>query len=99
MSFLGRAGKWLQAVASRRRLEREMREEFEVHLAQATERFMARGMTEPEARQAAQREFGHIGSIEQSGREARGAQWITGVGEDLRHAMRYFARTPLSSVT
>ena len=99
MSVLGRARKWLQAAASRRRLEREMREEIDAHLAQATERFTARGMAEPDARRAARREFGHLGSIEQSGREARGAQWITGVGEDLRHAIRYFARTPLASVT
>ena len=99
MSLIGRGRQWLHAAWSRRRLEREMREEFEAHLAQATARFMSRGMTEPEARQAARREFGHLGTIEQSGREARGAQWIAGVGEDLRHAMRYFARTPLSSVT
>src|SRR5687767_5445932 len=99
MSFLGRAGKWLQAATSRQRLDREMREELDAHLAQATSRFLARGMSEREARQAARREFGHFGSIEQSGREARGAQWITGVGDDLRHASRYFARTPLSSIT
>ena len=99
MSLIGRGRKWLHAAGSRRRLEREMSEEFEAHLAQATTRFMARGMTEPEARQAAQREFGHLGTIEQSAREARGAQWITSVGEDLRHAMRYFARTPLVSIT
>jgi len=99
MSSVGRARKWLQAAASRRRLEREMREEMDAHLAQATARFMARGLTAAEARQAAQREFGHLGSIEQSGREARGAEWITGVSEDLRHASRYFARTPLASIT
>jgi predicted permease len=90
---------WLRAAASRRRLEREMRDEMDEHLTQATARFMARGMTEADARQAAQREFGHLGSIEQSGREARGAQWIADLGEDLRYAMRYFARTPLSSIT
>ena len=99
MSLIGRAAKWLRAVASRSRLEREMRDEMDAHLAQATERFKARGMSALDARQAAQREFGHLGSMEQSGREARGAQWITGLGEDLRHAMRYFARTPLSAMT
>jgi predicted permease len=99
MSIIGRARMWMRAAASRRRLEGEMHEEMNAHLAQAAERFMARGMSESEARQAAQREFGHLGSIEQSAREARGAQWITSVGEDLRHAMRYFARTPLASIT
>ncbi|HEX6314467.1 MAG TPA: ABC transporter permease [Gemmatimonadaceae bacterium] len=99
MSILGRARHWLRAIASRSRLEREMREEMEAHLTQATARFMARGMPEAEARDAARREFGHLGSMEQSGREARGAHWITGIGEDLRHAMRYFARTPLAAVT
>ena len=99
MSVLGRARKSLQAVVARRRLEREMREELDAHLTQATARFLARGMTESDARQAAHREFGHRGSIEQSGREARGTQWLTDLGEDLRHASRYFARTPLASIT
>jgi putative ABC transport system permease protein len=99
VSFLGRARMWLRAAASRSRLDREMREEMSSHLTQATERFMARGMLEAEARQAAQREFGHIGTVTESGREARGGQWITSVAEDLRHAMRYFARSPLASIT
>jgi macrolide transport system ATP-binding/permease protein len=99
MSFLGRARMWLRAAASRSRLDREMREEMSAHLTQATERFKGRGMTEQDARQAALKEFGHRGSMEQTARDARGAQWIGGVREDLRHAMRYFARTPLSSVT
>src|SRR5262245_45249080 len=99
MSLFGRARMWLRAAASRRRMEREMHDEMDAHIAQATERFKARGMSEIDARHAAQREFGHLGSIEQSAREARGAQWITSIGEDLRYAMRYFRRTPLSSVT
>jgi len=99
MSFVGRARKWLRAAASRSRLEREMRDEMDAHLMQAAERFKARGMSDADARQAALREFGHLGSIEQSAREARGAQWITSLSEDLRHAMRYFARTPLASIT
>jgi hypothetical protein len=99
MSFIGRARMWLRAAASRRRLEREMHDEMSAHLAQATARFKARGMQDAEAQQAARREFGHLGSIEQSAREARGAKWITDLGEDLRHALRYFRRTPLSSIT
>ena len=44
---------WLRATTSRRRLEREMREEMTAHLAQATERFKARGMSDDQARIAA----------------------------------------------
>jgi predicted permease len=99
MSFMGRARMWFRTAAWRSRLDREMRDEMAAHLEQASERFKARGMSEAEALQAARREFGHLGSTEQSGRDARGAQWITGAREDVRHAMRYFARTPLASFT
>jgi len=81
MSFVGRTRQWLRAVGSRKRLEREMRDEMNAHLQQAAERFRARGMSEADAQQAARREFGHRGSIEQSAREARGARLVTSVGE------------------
>lgn len=50
----------LRALFQRQRLEREMREELDAHLGQATSRYMARGMTERDARAAAHREFGNV---------------------------------------
>ena len=76
-----------------------MRDEMRAHLEQATERFVARGMTEADARDAARREFGNVSTMQQSGREARGGQWVESALADLKYALRYFARTPLATAT
>src|SRR5512145_1859501 len=99
MSAFGRARAWLRAMLQRRRLEREMQEEMAAHLAQATDRFMARGMSREDALRAAGREFGSVGVIQEDARDARGGQWIDGMRRDLKYAVRYFVRTPLTTVT
>ncbi|HSA56973.1 MAG TPA: ABC transporter permease [Gemmatimonadaceae bacterium] len=99
MSAFGRGRAWLRAVLQRRRLEREMQEEMAAHIAQATDRFMARGMKRDDALRAARREFGSLGVIQEDARDARGGQWIDGIRRDLKYALRYFVRTPLTTVT
>ena len=76
-----------------------MREELALHLEQATERLMARGLTETEARALARREFGNLTVIEEEGRDARGLQWLESVVADAGFAMRHFGRRPLTAVT
>jgi putative ABC transport system permease protein len=99
MHAFGRLRAWLRAVMLRRRLEREMHEEMEAHVAQAAQRFRARGMSDSDALQAARREFGPLGAVQAVARDARGGQWLESVVGDLKYAYRYFARTPLSTVT
>ena len=99
MGALGQVRAWLRAVVLRDRTEREMRDEMRAHLEQATERFVARGMTEADARDAARREFGNVGSLQEDARDARGGRWIDSIGADVRFAFRFFARKPLSSIT
>src|SRR5215207_1050363 len=76
-----------------------MRDEIAAHIAQAVERFMARGMSELDARHAARREFGHLTTLEETARDARGGQWVDNLAADLRYALRCFARTPLATIT
>jgi predicted permease len=99
VSAFGRARAGLRALLQRRRLEREMHEEMAAHIAQATDRFMARGMGRADALRAARREFGSLGVIQEEARDARGGQWIDGLRRDLGYALRYFRRTPLTTVT
>src|SRR5918998_581552 len=82
----------LRAVAARRRLDRDMQEEMREHVARATERHVARGMSERDARLAAQREFGNVTVLQEEARDARGARWVDELAGDLRFAVRYFAR-------
>ena len=90
---------WLRSVFFRQRLDQEMQEEMERHIAQSTQRLMARGMSEGEARHAARREFGHVDSLEEQARDARGSRWVESTIADARYGLRHFKRTPLSTVT
>jgi len=99
MHFLERARWWLGAAFRRRSRDREMREELTLHLEQATERLMARGLSAGEARALARRELGNLTLIEEEGRDARGIQWLESVSADARFAMRHFARRPLTAIT
>src|SRR5262245_5384211 len=90
---------WFRAIVRRSALEREMRDEMQLHLDRQTELLVARGMTPTEARLAARREFGNIGVHQEDARDVRQARWIDSVGGDVRFAFRFFARKPLSSAT
>ncbi len=89
----------LRAVFRRGAVDREMQNEMALHLEQAVERLMRRGLTEAEARDAARREFGNVALLQEEGRDARGARWIESLAADIRFAMRHCARTPLTAIT
>src|SRR5688572_28048844 len=89
----------LRTVFQRGRLEREMQEEMEAHLAQSAERLQARGLTPAAARQAARREFGNVDSLLEQARDARGMRWLESVLADFRFGLRHFVRTPLTTLT
>jgi putative ABC transport system permease protein len=89
----------LRAVFRRGTVEREMREEMARHLEEATERLVRRGLSEAEARDAARREFGNVGALQEEARDARGGRWVEALVADVRFALRHFARTPLTAIT
>ena len=97
--MLNRFRLWLRTVVFRGRLEREMHDEMAVHLARSMERLVASGMAPEEARRAARREFGHVESIQEEARDARGARGIESIGADVRFGLRQFARRPFSALT
>ena len=99
MSAVGRMRAWLRVVVRREQMERQMREEMSAHLEQAAERFMSRGMSRHDAVISAQREFGPVGLLQEHARDARGGQWIDNLRRDVKYAFRYYARTPLTTVT
>jgi predicted permease len=88
----------LRALVLRSRIEREMQEEMAEHLDRSTERFMARGMTEREARRAAEREFGNVPWLQEQGRDARGVAWLDALAGDVRYALRQYARRPATTL-
>lgn len=98
MSAVGRARAWGRSLLLRRRMEREMQVEMASHIAEAAVRFEARGMSHADAQLAAHREFGNVGVLQESARDARGGRWVDELRGDLKYALRYFARTPLTSI-
>src|SRR5689334_13993002 len=80
--------KRLAAMLRGRRLDRELNEEFETHLALQAQEFRRKGMTESEARAAALREFGGVAHAQEIYRERRGVAWIETVFKDLHYALR-----------
>jgi predicted permease len=89
----------VRALVRRRTLEHDMQAEMSQHLARATERYVARGLSPSDARDAARREFGNIGLHQENARDTRPGHWIDSLRGDIRFAFRFFARKPLSSAT
>src|SRR5262249_29319199 len=72
MSVLARLQSFLAALLFRRRMERDMVDEFRFHLHARTEDLIAAGIPRAEAETRALREFGDQGRWKEWGREARG---------------------------
>ena len=99
MSMLNRLRLWLRSLVYGGRIDREMREEMDSHLARAAETWQARGLTPAEARLAARREFGHLASWQEEARAVRGGRGLGSLVADLRFGARYFGHRPMSALT
>jgi predicted permease len=99
VALLNRLRLWLRALLFGRRLDREMREEMAAHLARTTAEGIARGLPPDAARRAARREFGHLESLHEEGREARGTRGVESLLADVRIGARHLRRTWLPSLT
>jgi predicted permease len=88
-----RRNRWL-ALFQRSRLDRELRDEMEAHLAMQAEEFQRRGMSPEAARAAALREFGGVTQAAEDYRERSGVAWIETAARDVRYALRGLQRNP-----
>jgi len=79
----------LRGLFLRRSVEREMNEELRLHIEMRARENMRRGMTEEEARRAAERSFGNLARVKEACRDVKGG----GVIETLLQDLRYGART------
>jgi predicted permease len=86
--------KRLVSLFRRGRLDRELTEEIETHLAMQEDVFRREGMTPEAARAAARREFGGVARTMEAYRERRGIGWIETSLADLRYAFRGLRRNP-----
>ena len=84
MSLLRRFVYRCRALFCKGQIEREMAEEMRFHLEERMADRQLDGLEAREARLAAQRQFGNLGSIQEKAREARGWTWLENLGKDLR---------------
>jgi putative ABC transport system permease protein len=77
----------------------ELDEELQFHLEQATESYIAAGMTPEEARRQARVLFGGVEAARENCREEQPGWWLGTVAQDVRYALRGFHRAPVFAVT
>src|SRR6267142_5233801 len=80
--------KRLKQLLSRRRLYADLDEEIAFHLEQRVQELVATGMSAKDASAAARREFGNVGVVKETAREAWGWRWLEDLFGDLRFGVR-----------
>src|SRR5271163_61990 len=97
---------WIRVLLSRgaalfrsKKLDADLDEELSAHIELAIEENRARGMNEPQARNAALRAFGGITQTRESYRVQRGLPWLEQAARDLRYAVRRLRKSPGFALT
>ena len=87
---------WLKvkALVNQRRLERDLAEELEFHLAKRAEKNRALGLAAPDAQTAARRRFGNVTLVKEDCRELWIFSWPETLWKDIRYAARILAKSP-----
>ncbi len=88
---------WLSRLVGsfdRVRSERRLHDELAFHIEMQTQKELARGLSPPEARQAAERRMGDLERTKDAYRDQRGLPWLDTLGPDLRYAWRTLRRDP-----
>ncbi len=82
----------MRALFDRERVIEDIDEEFRLHVELATKTNVERGMTESDARHAALRSFGNVGSVRDQAYEFRGGGMIETLWQDFRYGVRGLAK-------
>src|SRR5512132_2844740 len=84
----------LRSLFRRPKVEFELEAELRFHLDQLMEENISSGMPPEEARRAAQRMIGGIAQFQEECRDVRRVNFIGDLVQDLRYALRSFAKSP-----
>src|SRR5579871_3962488 len=90
----------LRALILRHRVEHELDDELEFHIAMQVRKNLASGLSESEARRFARIEFGVSEAlVKEQCRDQRRINFVETLFQDVRYALRGFRRTPLFAIT
>ncbi|MFN7935525.1 MAG: ABC transporter permease [Bryobacteraceae bacterium] len=90
---------WLGIPPHRTEFEDHMSEELRFHIDAYVEDLVRSGLSREEATRRARLEFGHIDSVKQDCRQARGLQLLDELSRNLRQSARLLSKTPAFSLT
>lgn len=85
----------IQYLFGRKRRQREIAEEIELHRALAEEEHRCNGLTSDDARHAVARRMGNATFALESAHSIWYPQWLEGLTQDLKHAARGLRRSPM----
>jgi predicted permease len=89
----------LRALVARRRVEDELDEELQFHLAREAHELTASGMSPADARAQARRRFGPVALAADLCRDVRGTALVDTLIQDVAYASRAVRRAPLVATT
>src|SRR5437899_5542796 len=78
--------RWAQA-------DQDLDDELRDHLERRTEEYVAKGMTQQEARRRARLDLGGVEKVKEECRDARRVNWIQDLILDLRYGLRMLAKS------
>lgn len=84
----------LRGLMRDRYLDRDLQQQIQAHLEEATDDFMRRGLSYEEAWRAALRSFGGVAQAREVHRDIRSFAWLGDAARDARYALRTVQRTP-----
>lgn len=87
--------RWLR----RREIDHDLSEEMAGHLHEKIAALMDDGLSEQDARERAQQQFGNVTALQEQSREAWGWNGAAQTGGDLRYAYRTLMKTPAFTIT
>lgn len=85
---------WLKQLFLRQRLYNDLDQEIALHLEERIEELVASGVSVKEATATARREFGNVGLVKETAREAWGWRWLEEGFEDVRYGIRVLSKNP-----
>jgi len=84
----------LQHLGRARAIDRDLQEQIEGHLAEATDDYLRQGLDPDEARRAARRRFGGVRQAQEAWRDVRSFPGLDHWWRDVRHGARALRRNP-----
>ncbi len=85
----------LRPFLGRKRVHREMEEEFRFHLEMEAEKLVAQGLDPAEARREARLRFGGTEQLKEEVREVDGVGWMEKLLTDARFGLRVLGKNPV----